>query len=121
MLDDFDQARFANRKEDKALENPSVDYVQPSGDQRSGALQPSTQINTKQPQVRPVKEATHSAELVMHKALRQSIVQVTACTVGLQEQQKSLHSMHQLLEVANAEIEAILDMPLCAVEQHLHN
>ena len=117
----FVSAGFAETQQGKTLEVPALHSGPFSGDQSPDGLQHSTRINSKRPQVRPIKHARTTPKKVMHEALQQSIAQVIACTQELQEQHKSVQSMQQSLEVATAEMKVVLYAALCASEQHLHN
>lgn len=66
-------------------------------------------------------QAKKPKTLMTYEALRQSIAQVKACTLELQEEQKELKSMQKVFQVMNAQVGALLNKPVSAVRQELQS
>ena len=68
------------------------------------------------------KHGVKPSKLTMHQALRQSIMQVKACTLQLQAQQHEQSSMQRALQAMNAQTVAMLDKAIAAaIHEQLHS
>lgn len=98
------------------LDSTSDALRQASESQNAGLPMPDDNWSSKHAVTRQAQKVKKSDRLITSKALHQSIAQVKACTLQLQQQQREQQSMRPVLQAMNSRIAKILDNQVFSVQ-----